>query len=173
MREKSSWTKPPQPEELSENATGLHDRPPELAEGLRAILASGKEQVFEDGMESDFSKALIALIRTYGNDTLAEFAYFIVYEKVNAEVASEALRWLGLMNHPLSYSWRLWLLERSLGSSSARIRDGAALGLAFLDDPAAIPHIKLAIQREPVAELRQDLGQVLAQLESSDRCHSS
>jgi hypothetical protein len=171
--EKSSWTKYPQDEEPSENSTGQHDRPPELAEALRALFALGKEQVFEDGMESEFSNNLITLVKKYGKDALAELAYFIVYEKVRAEVAAETLRWLGLVSHPLSYHWRLWLLERSLSSRSARIRDGAALGLAFLEDPDAIPYLKQAIERESIEELRGDMQQLLAQLESSRQCPSS
>jgi hypothetical protein len=151
----------------------LHDRPPELVESFRCLLISGRDEIFEDGMESEFSKNLIDLIKRYGNDALAELAYFIVYEKVSTEVTGEALRWLGLMDHPLSYHWRLWLLERSLSSRSARIRDGAVLGLAFLDDPDAIPYVRQAADREPVKELRSDMEQVLVQLESGLRCHSS
>jgi hypothetical protein len=124
-------------------------------------------------MESTFAKGLIKLIKQYGNDAIAELAYFIVDEKASADVTAEALRWLGLMNHPPSYRWRLWLLERSLGSRSSRIRDGAVLGLAFLDDAAAMPYLRQVIDREPVKELRADMEQVLTQLESGLRCHSS
>jgi hypothetical protein len=172
-RENSSWTKTLLEEESSENATGLHDRPPELAESFRCLLMLAKDEIFEDGIENEFSKGFMALIKKYGNDALAELAYFIVYEKVSAEVAAEALRWLGLMDHLLSYHWRLWLLERSLNSRSARIRDGAVLGLSFLDDPDAIPYLRQAADREPVKELRSDMEQVLVQLESGLRCHSS
>jgi HEAT repeat protein len=171
--ENSSWTKSLLPEEPSENATGLHDRPPELAESFRYLLMSAKYELFEDGIESEFSKGLMALIKKYENDALAELAYFIVYEKVSTEVAAEALRWLGLMDHLLSYHWRLWLLERSLNSRSARIRDGAVLGLSFLDDPDAIPYLRQAVDREPVKELRADMEQVIVQLESGLQCHSS
>lgn len=173
MREDSSWTKYSIPDEPSENATRVHDRPPELTESFRALLMAGKDQIFEDGIESEFSKDLIRLIKKYGNDALAELAYFIVYEKASAEVTAEALRWLGLMDHLPSYHWRLWLLERSICSRSARIRDGAALGLAFLDDPDAIPYLRQAVDREPVKELRADMQQVLTQLESGLQCHSS
>jgi len=121
---------------------------------------SGRDEIFEDGIESEFSRGLVGLIKKYGNDALAELAYFIVYEKVSAEVAGEALRWLGLLEHPLSYHWRLWLLERSLRSSSARIRDCAVLGLAFLDDPHAIPYLRRAVDGEPVKELRADMNQL-------------
>ena len=169
----SSWTKDPQTGEGWESSTAWHPRPAELGEELQALFDAGKEEVFEDGMESEFSAGLVALISRYRNDALAELAYFIVYEKVNAEVASEALRWLGLINHPSSYQWRLWLLERSLRCSSARVRDGASLGIAFLGDSDAIPYIKHAIQQEPVKELREDMQQVLLQLESSHRCRTS
>ena len=95
-------------------------------------------------------------------------AYLIVYEKVNAEIASEALRWLGRMDHPVSYHYRLWLLERGLRCSSAIVRDGATLGLASLDDHHAVTYLKQTIQREPCEELRKDMGQVLIQLENND-----
>jgi hypothetical protein len=173
MREQSSSTKHFPPEEPSENATGLHDRPPELTESVKCLLMAAADEIFEDGMESEFSKGLIGLIKKHGNDAIAELAYFVVYEKASAEATAEALRWLGLMDHLPSYHWRLWLLERSLGSRSGRIRDGAVLGLAFLDDPAAIPYLRQAVDREPVKELRADMEQVLAQLESGLRCHSS
>jgi hypothetical protein len=166
MREDSSWTNSSLPDEPSENATNLHDRPTELTESFRALFTAGKDQIFEDGIESEFSKDLVRLIKKYGNDTLAELAYFIVYEKASAEVMAEALRWLGLMDHLPSYYWRRWLLERSIRSHSARIRDGAALGLAFLNDCDAIPYLKQAIERELIEELREDMQQVLTQLES-------
>jgi HEAT repeat protein len=59
------------------------------------------------------------------------------------------------------------LLESSIFRSSARVRDGAALGLAFLDDPHAIPYLKRAIENEKYSELREDMQMVLAQLERS------
>jgi HEAT repeat protein len=90
-----------------------------------------------------------------------------VTEQVNAEVASEAMRWLGHIDHPITYRSRLHLLERSLHNSSARVRDGAGLGLASLDDPHAIPYLKQAIEREQYQELRHDLKQVVIQLEST------
>jgi HEAT repeat protein len=147
-----------------------------IEEVLQSILITfdkAKEQVFEDGMESDFSKELVSFIKNYSNIAVRMLTDLILNEEVNAEVASEALRWLGQIEDPKTYSHRLWLLEQSLYCSSARVRDGAALGLAFLDDPHAIPDLREAIQREPYPELREDLEQVLEQLENSHRCRSS
>jgi|SRR5215831_13182933 len=170
MRETSSWTNNSLLEEPSENVTRLHDRPPELAENFRCQFISAKDEIFEDGMESEFSKDLMGLIKKYGNDAIAELAYFIVYEKGSAEVTAEALRWLGMLDDPSTYIFRRWLLETSLRSSSLWIRDGAALGLSFMDDLHAIPFLKAAITIEAVDEIRRSLQQVLDQLESTEQC---
>ena len=141
-----------------------------VEEALRALFALGREEQFEDGMETDFSRKLMMLVDEYGDEAIAVIDDLINRdERTNSEVASEALRWLGQMDNPLSHHHRLWLLERSLNHSSARVRDGAALGLAFLDDPNAIPYLERAIEKEPIEELRQDLKQILEQLKDTLR----
>jgi hypothetical protein len=164
--EQSSWTKPSQEDEPSENATTQHDRPRELGEKLKALFNVGRQQAFEDGMESEFSRGLIALIKYYGDSTLVELIGILRNERVSEEALSEALRWIGRMNHPPTYESRRWALQHSLFHPSARVRDGAVLGVAFLDDTRAIPDLKRAIRGEPIRELREDMEQVLAQLES-------
>ena len=131
---------------------------------LEALFIAGKEEYFEDGKTSHFSKGLVSCIQKYGNNAIEVITGFIVYEKVSPEVASEALRWLGEINHPESYKFRLWLLERSLSCPSSRVRDGAILGLSYLNDPHAITYVDEAIKQEKITELRKDMKQVLAQL---------
>jgi len=150
------------------NATALWKRSEEVKQGIEALFIEAKEEVFEDGMESEFSKGLVSMIRRYGNATIEWIANLIVHEKANPEVSSEALRWLGDIDHVSTYDKRLWLLERSLLCSAARVRDGAALGLASLDDPHSVRYLKQAIQREQCEELREDMEQVLAQLLESE-----
>ena len=60
---------------------------------------------------------------------------------------------------------RLRLLERALLAPSRWVRDGALFGLALTEDPKCIPHLRQAIQKEQVPELRQDMEHVLAYLE--------
>jgi hypothetical protein len=145
---------------------------------MAALFAAAKDEYFEDGMESAFSRGLIRLIGEYGEKAVVELAFLILHDQVNAEIAAEALRWLGHMEGPggpaptqlrqdmRSYQRRLWLLERSLFTASARLRDGATLGLASLDDPHAVRYLRRAIAQEPSPELRSDMEQVLAQLET-------
>ena len=149
-----------------ESSTIRQDYSKELSEEIYSLFKTSNEQNFEDGMETEFSKKLILLIKEYADEAIEIITSIILYERVNAEVATEALRWLGNIDHAPSYRFRLWLLERSLSSPKARIRDGAILGLSSLNDPHAISFLKLAIKQEKCTELRKDMEQVLAQLES-------
>ena len=164
-----NWTTAPR-QGLSEHSTALQETPAELSSKIAALFVAAKDQYFEDGMENEFSRELTALIAAYGNMVVHELAYLVLFEKVNAEVASEALRWLGNMPPGVSSNFRLWLLERSLLCSAAIVRDGAILGLASLDDPRAIPYIKRAIEREQCEELHKNMEQVLVQLERGREC---
>lgn len=135
-----------------------------LEKQATSIFASAKEEFFEDGMESDFSRNLSEFIVSFGHSAMETIIPIILSERANTEVASEAFRVLGRLNHKTTYRDRLWLLERGLYSAFARVRDGAILGLAFLNDSLAIAPLKSAIERERIPELRKDMEQVLVQL---------
>lgn len=167
-----SWTMDPQ-DEYSETSTVQKEYPQEIERVIEYSFETARDQVFEDGLESEFSRELVFLIKEYGNDAMVVIANLITSEKVNPEVASEALRWLGHMEDPRTYRYRLWVLERSLFCSSVRVRDSAVLGLSFLNDPHAIPYLRRAIEQETFKELRQDMEQVLADLENVQQCPSS
>lgn len=150
-----------------DSSTAKKETPEETDEAVMALFRAAKEEVFEDGMESEFSRELVRLVKKYGSVALDLMGSLIISEeRVNPEIASEALRWLGRMEHAQTYRARLLLLEHGLRCSSPRVRDGALLGLASLDDPDSIPHIRLAVEWEQVEELREDMELVLAQLEN-------
>jgi len=138
-----------------------------LEQKVAALFVSAREQIFEDGMESDFSRGLVRFVTSYGRSAMEIIIRLILSDWINSEVISEALRVIGRIRHPGTYRDRLWLLERGLYSPSARVRDGATVGLAYLDDPVSITPLRYAIQREPVSELRRDMEQVLSQLEET------
>lgn len=149
------------------------EEPQDLYKKLEILFARAKDEDFEDGVESAFATDLGRIVREYRVTAVEALATLIVSERGNAAVASEALRWIARIEDPESYAFRLWLLERSLLSSSSRVRDAAALGIASLDDPHAIPQLRTAINAEQCVELRQDMEQVLEQLESTSSCRSS
>ena len=147
-------------------STEFYEPSDALYSKTEAIFWTAKGEVFEDGMESEFSRKLSYFVKKYSADALEAITCLIVYEKVDSEIAGEALRWLGRVDHAESYEYRRWLLERSLSLSSTRVRDGAILGLASMDDRRAIPYLKIAIKKEQCSELKADMESVLEQLES-------
>jgi hypothetical protein len=129
-----------------------------------SLFRSVRGSRFEDGMESYFSKYLTSLVQRYGPFSKDILAQIFEDRTISSEVLSEALRWFGQMEDGSSYEARLWLLEKGLSSPSPTVRDGASLGLASLDDPRAARYLEAAIMSEQIADLRQDMEDVLAQL---------
>lgn len=152
---------------FAENSTVKKKQIKEFESEVWNLFEGAKDETFEDGMESRFSRELFTVIREKGSDAVSVIADFIISGHANPEVASEALRWIGRINHAPSYYNRIWLLESCLNCNSPRIRDGAILGLASMDDPDAIPYIQNAMKREFIVELREDMKQLLDQLEKT------
>lgn len=158
----------------NENVTGSEFRSHNpLQRRISFAFLSALDERFEDGMDSTFSHTLASLIQTYGNAGVAAVQQVLESGQTNAEIVAEALRWLGIIHHPESRKYRLWLLQETLRSASPRIRDAAGLGLAAMDDPDAIAALVEAIERERYAPLRQNLQLVLDQLAQTRRCLSS
>ena len=159
------WRNPLQePEEIISSSAEHTKTTNDLYETIENLFAAARGQDFEDGMQSEFSREVVSLIDQSGIAALEVMASLIIHEKVNAEVAAEALRALSRIEDTRTYKFRLWLLERSLQCVSTRVRDAAVLGLAYLDDPNAVSAIKQAIESEQYLELRKDMEQVLSQL---------
>lgn len=147
------------------------ERTPPPPTDIEALFSRAREEIFRDGFESAFSRGLVGAVGKYGNVALKAIDRLIWAEQTDVEVASEALRCLGQIRSKQTHNNRLRLLEKSLCHPSAWARDGAGLGLAWMDDPHAIPFLKEAIQREHCIELQRDLTQVLEQLEATSASH--
>jgi hypothetical protein len=140
---------------------------------LKATFVEGVDEVFADGMESAFSRKVRIIILRYGNVAISAIDKVMQFERINAEVAAEALRQIGTIIDARSLQSRLTLLSRKLQSLDPRIRDAASLGIAALDDPVAIREISRAIERENSLLIKRNLQLVLDQLEATkQRCAS-
>ncbi len=129
-------------------------------------VASGED--FEDGMDNSFAQYVQTTVMRFGDIALSEIAHFALHEEADPEVAAEALRTLGDFEHKVTYAYRRWLLEKALTTcSSLIVRDGANVGLAYMNDPHAIPYIQMAFQEATSELFRQVLAQTLAQLEET------
>jgi hypothetical protein len=141
----------------------------DLYSKVLSLFVAARSTDFEDGIHTEFSRSLVRLVELLGNSAVEVVASVILKEKVNPTVAAEALKWIGHIDQPKSYAFRLWLLEKSLRSSFPIVRDAALLGVASLDDHHSIPAVNDAISHETCPELREDLSQVLRQLDP--QCH--
>ena len=134
---------------------------------FQELFVAARDEIFEDGMESNFSRKLSVLIEEHKDQAIYFAEEYLDSEEVDEEVASELLRQLGHSGHEPTYRSRLNLLVQGLSSESAMVRDGAILGLASMDDPGVIPEVKEAVKREKDPELRDDMHAVLEQLRTT------
>ena len=140
----------------------------ELIQEIEHIFMAGGAEVFEDGMESEFSRSLTSAIKEHGNDAISAVADLILGDKAAPGVASEALRWIGYIEDAGSHASRLSLLIRSLDCPSAWVRDGASLGLSYLGDPSAIPALEKAIKHEQYKLLCRNMALAIADLQEGN-----
>ena len=140
---------------------------------VHLLFAQAREEYFEDGMESEFSRGLTHLILERGGRVLRVADQLESSGLITEGVISEALRWIGLMDDAATHEDRRRFLQRHLSSRSVQVRDGALLGISFMDDPRSLPSMRKAVECEKVDELKKDLQQVMDQLEETRRCRSS
>jgi hypothetical protein len=81
-----------------------------------------------------------------------------------ATCIGEALRKFGLIENETTTGERFQTLIALLNHRSAVVRDGAMIGLAYLDDPRAIGAIEEAIRIEPLPVLRREMEAIREQL---------
>ena len=151
-------------EDASESGTALTEVDPALVCHVREIFEQGADEFFEDGMESRFSRALVAFVTQNGRESFRALANYLFSNVVNPDVTSEALRWLGDLGDATTLPLRWSILARTLRHPSPRVRDGAVLGFAAIDDARARPLLEEARETEQVAELRRLMNQVLDQV---------
>ena len=147
--------------------------PPLVESQFSEAAALAGAECFEEGIESRFSSALSMLIHANGIAAIAAVENFLRSPSSSIEIAVEATEWLGEVDHPASQRYRRTLLEWLLDSTSTRLRHGAAAGLASMDNPASLPALHQAYDRESNQRLRTFIKLVLDQLEQTRACLNS
>jgi hypothetical protein len=144
--------------------------PPETTEReLQQLFEEFRHAVFEDGVDSDFGQRLVQIVENKGNIALLELNALLRVPTTPTNVGAEALRWLGQMRHQETHAFRRWILADFLKAPSVLIRDGAIVGLLNLDDPAVMHAVQAALDTEPSKQLKEDLAQLLEQLQMPER----
>ena len=136
---------------------------------VKRLFSMAENIEFEVGMINDFSEALERAIEVIGVPILVEIRRIILNEETSLTVAAETMCYIGNIESPTYRAERRELLETCLSASRfIWVKEGAAVGLSYIDDPQSIPVLKQAIQKERHQELKEDLNQILKQLEETD-----
>ncbi len=128
------------------------------------VFAGARYESFEDGVETDFSRNIVRLVERHPSEAIRALQDLISRNKLDPRLVAEIFRWLGEMEHSISFTKRRALLENNLRHRSPYIRDGAIVGLAYMDDPLSIDALTEALQNEPIPELREYINETLEQL---------
>lgn len=135
----------------------------EIEKQILEIFQSGEGEIFEDGMESNFSRSLSSFIQKQGKSAIGEIDHIVRNRLSSDDVISEVLSCLARLDDTRTYNYRRWLLEKTLESESFYMRDAAIMGLSFMDDKHSVTALEKAIAREVNKELRVDMLDVLEQ----------
>lgn len=135
----------------------------------RRIIADSAWENFADGMESGLSRKLHSLIQAHGGEAVKAFGALIKNGHADVESAEEILRQIGYSEHAPTHDARLELLVDCLFSPGARVRDAASIGVAGMDDPAALNAVETALANEPTEFIRYSLTLVLEQLRETEK----
>ncbi len=139
----------------------------ELFERLYTLMQYGEyntDEVSGDTIEINLREA----IRQGGRLAIHYLDNLISSKIGQPELVFDVLRLIGRIKDRGTHQSRLRLLEKQLTHSSRWIRDGAALGLASLEDNSSLPALIEAVEREGIPDLKKDLQRVVKHLELLD-----
>lgn len=139
---------------------------------VRRAFARARDDSFDDETEAELAREIKLLVAKHGDRAVEAMAHLILFGRTGAQLANEALRTLGMIQDAKTLHYRRWLLEHSLRSALAVIRDGAVLGLSWLGDPQAIPLVEAAAGSERIAPLRRSMEKLLEQLRGGTGWHT-
>ena len=137
----------------------------EIERQLEQLFTDARDELFEVGIESQFSKGLQKLC-TYDPTTVFQYIRTrLIVNDTNSEAFAEILRWASHQDARAIRDHVADLLSVGLLNSSSLVRDAAALSLAYLEKTAAVAQLQQALEREKVPELQKDLEDLIRSLE--------
>lgn len=123
-----------------------------------------KQQV-EIDEDIDFDSEIYRAVTRWGIQSINRIISLIKTSQMRGLFVSKLLQSLGDIVHPYTHLHRRNALESFLFDDSARVRDGACLGLSVMNDASSLSNVMIAAQREDVPTLKQNLQSLIIQLQ--------
>lgn len=140
--------------------------PHQMEEHLDYLCSIAYDEPFEAGIESQFARDLQRLCMYNPSAVLQSLRTRLMDNSMNSSVSAEILQWASRQEAAAIRTLVVDLLSVGLHHTSSLVRDAAASGLAYLDEDAAITHLRQALEREDIPELREDLEDLIRSLET-------
>ena len=139
---------------------------PQMEECLDRLCSIAHDEQFEVGIEGGFSRELQRIYAYNPAAVLQSLRARLTNNSASPAILTEILQWASRQEAIAVRALVVALLSSGLQHTSPLVRDAAASGLAYLEESAAIPHLRQAIEREDTPELREDLEDLVHSLEA-------
>ena len=140
--------------------------PPQVEEYLDRLCSIVYDEQFEVGIESDFSRELQRTCAYNPTAVLQFLRTRLANNDTSPAVPTEILQWASRREAIAIRTLVVDLLSVGFRHTSPLVQDAAAFGLAYLEESAAIPRLRQAVEREGTPELREDLEDLIHSLEA-------
>jgi hypothetical protein len=147
-----------------QGATSIEEVSDSAFKRANQILLQHSHAESSEESDTQLYEQINAFVQEFGRQAITALTPSVLLNKATQDTICTVLQILGRLESNTGYQRRLWLLERMLTSSYPRIRYGAALGIAYLDDEHAIPYIHKALEQEPIPDLKGIFNKLLVYL---------
>ena len=131
---------------------------------LDIVFNAARDERFEPGMNSRFASELERLLR-WEADVVISLLKKRLSTEDNADILSEMLSCLVRENYSMPRDSVIEVLAIGLNHTSPLVRDAAALAISVLGEEIAVPYLRMAIEKEEIPELKEDLEDLFSSLE--------
>ena len=135
---------------------------PDIKNLAQELLRDSLHEMYEVGMDNDFTIKFELSIRNYANEFLKEFKSHD--SKFSVESLLAVIEVLGRIQHETTKSYRIWLLISYMSHPMAIIRDAASMALVDLAGKLSERFIRIAVALEKNESLKADMELLLNDL---------
>jgi len=135
-----------------------------LRKAIDRLFVIAESEHFEDGMESNLTIGLAAVLRQYPRQGFGILKAELSVRRLSQRLLIELLHFLGRFRGRGIADEQFGVVVAYLYNTSSVIRDAAAVSLAYMRDKRAIPVLEKVIASEKVDFLKEDMEVVLAEL---------
>lgn len=137
-----------------------------IVEDVRNLLIAFSYEPFDTQASYDLTIGFYELIVRKGKPVIRALAKLIREQQLSDNLICEALVSIGRLQDANTKSDRFELLANLLSHHVPIVREGATVGLSFMDDKKAIPYLRKAFTLETVRTLKGNIAIAIKDLET-------